>query len=253
MLWEHVGRGAEERRRLAFLLTAIALVLVLASGVALAVDRVGTNGPDTLRGTSGADNLLGKGGNDALFGLAGRDNLLGGEGKDWVLGGNEQRPLGGDKNLVGGPGNDGVQSGGGADNVLGGSGNDYVTGDRGSDSLVGEEGMDLVDGGPGPDRVGGGDGPDLLIDGPFEETSRDTLSGGDGNDAFFVDNRPATRDIVTCGSGFDRVAADERDLVASDCEQVRRGPNAGPRLERYLETSGFFDELFGGLAPFPAG
>src|SRR5919107_1480274 len=193
MLREHVGRGAEEMRRLVFLLTVIALVLVLASGVALAVDRIGTNGPDTLRGTNGADN------------------------------------------------------------VLGGSGNDFVTGDRGSDSLVGEEGMDLVDGGPGPDRVGGGDGPDLLIDGPFEETSRDTLSSGDGNDALFVDNRPATRDIVTCGSGFDRVVADERDLVASDCEQVRRGPNAGPSLERYLERSGFFDELFGGLAPFPAG
>src|SRR5215203_865534 len=102
MLWEHVGKRAEEMRRLVFLLTTIALVLVLASGVALAVDRIGTNGPDTLRGTNGADNLLGKGGNDALFGLTGRDNMLGGEGKDWVLGGNEQRPLGGDKNLVGG-------------------------------------------------------------------------------------------------------------------------------------------------------
>jgi len=138
--------------------------------------------------------------------------------------------------------------------VLGGSGNDLVTGDRGSDSLVGKEGMDLVDGGPGPDRVVGGDGPDLLVDSPFESTSKDdTLSGGDGNDAFFADNRPATRDIVTCGRGFDRVAADERDVVASDCEQVRRGPSAGQRLEAYLEGSGFFDELFGGLAPFPAG
>jgi Ca2+-binding RTX toxin-like protein len=248
-----LGKGVEEMRRLVFSLTAMALALVLASGVALAVDRIGTNGPDTLRGTNGVDNLLGRGGNDALFGFCGRDNMLGGEGKDWVLGGNEQRPLGGDKNLVGGPGNDGVQSGSGSDNVLGGSGNDFVTGDRGSDSLVGEEGMDLVDGGPGTDSVGGGDGPDLLIDGPFEETSRDTLSGGDGNDAFFVNNRPATRDIVTCGSGFDRVAADERDLVASDCEQVRRGPNAEQRLDQYLVRSGFYDELFGGLAPFPAG
>jgi Ca2+-binding RTX toxin-like protein len=248
-----LGKGVEEMRRLVFLLTAMALALVLASGVALAVDRIGTNGPDTLRGTNGADNLLGRGGNDALFGFGGRDNMLGGEGKDWVLGGNEQGPLGGDKNLVGGPGNDGVQGGGGSDNVLGGSGNDLVTGGRGSDSLAGEEGMDLVDGGPGSDRVVGGDGPDLLVDGPFEETSRDTLSGGDGNDAFFVDNRPATRDIVTCGSGFDRVAADERDLVASDCEQVRRGPNAGQRLDEYLIASGFYDDLFGGLAPFPGG
>jgi hypothetical protein len=58
MLWEHVGRGAEEMRRLLFLSTTIALVLVLASGVALAIDRIGTNGPDTLRGTNGSDNLL---------------------------------------------------------------------------------------------------------------------------------------------------------------------------------------------------
>jgi len=46
-------------RRLVLLLTAMALTLVLASGVALAVNKVGTNGPDTLRGTNGADNLKG--------------------------------------------------------------------------------------------------------------------------------------------------------------------------------------------------
>jgi Ca2+-binding RTX toxin-like protein len=68
-------------RRLVLLLTAMALTLVLASGVALAVNKVGTNGPDTLRGTNGADNLLGRGGNDVLLALAGRDNVLGGTGK----------------------------------------------------------------------------------------------------------------------------------------------------------------------------
>ena len=35
-------------RRLVFLLTAMALALVLASGVALAVNKIGTNGPDTV-------------------------------------------------------------------------------------------------------------------------------------------------------------------------------------------------------------
>lgn len=98
----------------------------------------------------------------------------------------------------------------------------------------------------GSDRVVGGDGPDLLIDGPYRETSRDTLSGGGGNDAFFVDNRPATKDIVSCGGGFDQVATPH-------CEQVRSGPNAGRRLNEYLEASGFYDKLFGGLAPFPEG
>jgi Ca2+-binding RTX toxin-like protein len=229
----------------------MALTLLVASGVALAVTKIGTNGPDILRGTNGADNLLGKGGNDGLFGLGGSDNLLGGEGKDWVLGGNERRALGGDKNLVGGPGNDGVLGGEGSDNLLGGSGNDDVYGHTGSDSAVGEEGRDLVDGWRGSDRVVGGEGGDVLIDGPFHETSKDTLSGGSGNDAFFVDNGPATRDIVSCGSGFDRVAADAKDVVAPDCEQVRRGPTAGQQLSEYLDKSGFFDNLFGGLAPFP--
>jgi len=44
------------------MLAAMALALVVASGVALAVTRIGADGPDTLRGTNGADNLIGKGG-----------------------------------------------------------------------------------------------------------------------------------------------------------------------------------------------
>ena len=79
-------------RRVVLLLTVMAAMLVVASGVALAVNRIGTNGPDTLRGTNGAVNLLGRGGNDDLLGLRGRDNLLGGEGKDWVLGGTSGAP-----------------------------------------------------------------------------------------------------------------------------------------------------------------
>jgi Ca2+-binding RTX toxin-like protein len=173
-------------RRVILLLAVMAATLVVASGVALAVNKVGTNGPDTLRGTNGDDNLVGLGGNDDLFGLGGRDNLLGGEGKDWVLGGNERgRPGGGDKNLAGGPGNDVVFGGKGSDKVVGDAGNDY------------------------------------LIDGPTREFSLDRLSGGDGNDVFLVENVPAVKDIVTCGGGFDRVLADRKDVVAPDCEKVQ--------------------------------
>jgi Ca2+-binding RTX toxin-like protein len=215
----------------------IALALVLASGVALARNEVGTNGPDTLRGTNGADNLLGEGANDVLFGLGGRDNLVGGPGKDAVLGGNERRPQRGDKNL------------------LGESGNDGVLGERGSDRVVGEEGRDLLDGGRGSDRIVGEEGSDWLVDGPFGDTSKDdTLSGGDGNDVFFVDNGPPTRDIVSCGGGFDRLAADTKDRVAADCEKVRRGPTAGQELNEELEEeSGFAENFFEdlALAPFP--
>jgi Ca2+-binding RTX toxin-like protein len=78
-------------RRVVLVLAAMALALLLASGVALAVNKVGTNGPDTLRGTNKADNLLGRGGNDILFALAGDDNLQGERGKDIVFGGTERR------------------------------------------------------------------------------------------------------------------------------------------------------------------
>ena len=79
-------------RRTIVLFTTMALTVLVASGVALAVTKIGTNGPDTLKGTNGADNLLGKGGNDVLYAVGGMDNLVGGEGKDWVLGGDETRP-----------------------------------------------------------------------------------------------------------------------------------------------------------------
>ena len=69
------GAGKEgTMRRMVLLLTVMAAALVLASGVALAVNKVGTSGPDTLRGTNGNDNLLGLGANDVLFAFEGRDN-----------------------------------------------------------------------------------------------------------------------------------------------------------------------------------
>lgn len=61
-----------------------------------------------------------------------------------------------------------------------------------------------------------------MIDGPRRDSAEDTLGGGDGNDFLFTFNRPAARDIVGCGDGFDRVIADHKDLVGGDCERVRR-------------------------------
>jgi len=183
--------------------------------VALAVNKIGTDGPDTLRGTNKADNLLGQGENDILFGGGGRDNLLGGPGKDAVFGGNERRPFGGDKNLVGGPGNDFVAAGQGPDNAVGGEGNDF------------------------------------LIDGNLRESSRDNLTGGSGNDVIVADHVPAFKDVVACGRGFDRVLADRKDLVAPDCEKVRIVH--GSREEVLQQEEEFFEPIpqsfFDGLNP----
>jgi Ca2+-binding RTX toxin-like protein len=193
-------------RRVALVLTAMALALVLASGVALAANKVGTNGPDTLRGTNKADNLLGRGANDILLALAGNDNLLGGPGKDIVNGGDENRLSGGNKNMVGG------------------SGNDSVIGGRGSDNVLGEEGNDLV------------------ADGPAREFSTDNVSGGDGNDVVAAVNRPAFVDIVSCGGGFDRVIVDRKDVLAPDCEKVFFGLGSEDEFIASIPQS-FFEGL----------
>jgi Ca2+-binding RTX toxin-like protein len=202
-----VGRGEEKgMRRVALVLTAMALALVLASGVALAVNKVGTNGPDTLRGTNKADNLLGRSANDILLALAGNDNLLGGPGKDIVYGGDENRQSGGNKNMVGG------------------SGNDSVIGGRGSDIVLGEEGNDLV------------------ADGPAREFATDNVSGGEGNDVVAAVNRPAFVDIVSCGGGFDRVIVDRKDVLAPDCEKVFFGLGSEDEFIASIPQS-FFEGL----------
>jgi hypothetical protein len=189
-------------RRTIVLLATMALTLLVASGVALAVTRIGTDGPDTLRGTKGDDNLLGKGGNDTLLSLAGNDTLMGGTGKDVVNGGSLAQPLAGNKNLVGGEGNDAVQGGLGSDNVLGGEGNDF------------------------------------MVDGEFEPPAvRDTLSAGDGNDVLNVANKPAGKDVVSCGSGIDRVLADRADVVVPDCEKVFLGLAAADEFSDSIPQS----------------
>jgi Ca2+-binding RTX toxin-like protein len=172
-------------RRVALVLAAMALALLLASGVALAVNKIGTNGPDTLTGTHGNDNLIGKGGSDMLFSLRGRDNLLGGPGKDCVVCVTEEhRSYRGDKILLGGPGNDTVWAGKGSDIAVGAEGNDFLPDDR------------------------------------VRELSKDRIFGGPGNDVIDVLHYRSARDLVVCGSGFDRVAADRKDVVAPDCEKV---------------------------------
>ena len=62
-----------------------ALLLVLASGVALAATERGTRGDDLLVGTERDDRLVGRNGDDRLKALEGDDTLRGGNGKDELL------------------------------------------------------------------------------------------------------------------------------------------------------------------------
>jgi hypothetical protein len=134
---------------------------------------------------------------------------------------------------------------------VGGEGNDRVLGGDGSDNLIGGSGNDLVDGFRGADDITGGEGTDFLDDGPFRETAKDNLVGGDGSDVFLVRNEPAAKDVVVCGDGFDRVSADSKDVVAPDCEKVAVGRAAVAELFEELEEVGFFESFDEGLPPFP--
>ncbi len=93
------------------------------------VNRVGTEGNDTLIGTLAADGFLGFGGNDLLRGSGGGDRVCAGDGKDTAAGGR------------------------GSDRLLGEQGKDLLKGGRGKDQLNGGPGKDTCAGGPKRDRA----------------------------------------------------------------------------------------------------
>ncbi len=193
-------------RRTMLLLTAMAAVLVMASGVALAVARSGGPGDDTLRGTNGTDALAGNGGDDVLLGIRGTDALSGGDGRDAVLGGTERGPRAGDRALSGGP-------------------------DR-----------DFVGGGKGSDALSGGGGGDFMFAGPpfgEEADDVDAIAAGDGKDAILAKNEPAAKDVIDCGGGFDRILVDGKD-VTNDCEREFTSPR---EFFRSIGGEGYFVPL----------
>ena len=91
-------------RRTILLVATMALTLLVASGVALAVTKIGTDGSDFILGTKGSDQLLGMGGSDRINGRAGTDTLLGGPGGDLLTDGPFRE--GAVDVLAGGDGND---------------------------------------------------------------------------------------------------------------------------------------------------
>jgi hypothetical protein len=68
-----------------------------------------------------------------------------------------------------------------------------------------------------------------------------TLSAGDGDDIILADHVPATKDVVSCGGGFDRALADRKDVVADDCEKLR--VVQGTEAEVLKQENAFFESL----------
>ena len=196
-------------KRTILLLATMSLTLLVASGVALAVTKIGTDGPDTLRGTNGADNLAGRGANDKLLALAGNDNLIGGSGKDVIYGGTRRIPMLGEKHAIGGPGNDAILGGVASDALVGGDGNDFI-------------------------YVGGIEtGPNAI--------AHDRVLSGDGNDVVIIFNDDGEEDIAICGDGIDRVLTDDlslgEDTVAPDCEKIFVGRDAIDEFDKSIPQS----------------
>ena len=98
-------------RRASLLTLSVVLVLVLASGIALAATIRGTDGNDFLRGTDFPDTIGARGGNDEVRARAGADKVYGGIGRD-TLYGKENADL-----IVGGDGNDGLDGSTGNDTL----------------------------------------------------------------------------------------------------------------------------------------
>ncbi len=83
------------RRRAIVLVAAMAAMVLVAGGIALAANVItcpgglcqGTSGDDAMTGTSATDNLYAGAGNDTLRGLGAFDDLRGGPGNDTLDGG----------------------------------------------------------------------------------------------------------------------------------------------------------------------
>jgi RTX calcium-binding nonapeptide repeat (4 copies) len=93
--------------------------------------------------------------------------------------------------LDGGDGDDTLTGAGGADTLLGFEGDDRLTGGYGNDTLDAAGGSDTADGGAGADRL-------VLLD--------------------------ELTDTAWCGTGRDRVRAEELDQLDFACERVDYGP-----------------------------
>jgi Ca2+-binding RTX toxin-like protein len=187
------------KRTMMLVVGAMAVALVMASGVAWAATVqcqsrfqgvcLGTPDPDALRGTSERDFIRALAGADLVRGMGGTDGIMGGRGEDTVHGGAGSDPFlwGGES----GPQGEGPFTDASDDHVYGGAGGDHILGgyaQGGTDHVYGEDGNDYME---------------------TYQRGRAAQLGV-----------KITKEIVNCGAGFDTVAFDKDiDEVAPNCEE----------------------------------
>jgi len=180
----------------------------------------GDYGNDVLMGGEGDDSLHGFNGSDTLDGEAGNDTMVGGGGDDLYYVDSEQDVVG--ESAFAGQDRvysfitytlpDGVEelelatphagfpihgTGNGSANTLYGNANDNILiGLLGNDTLYGGRGDDSLNGGDTPanvnkngrDELYGGEGDDTLYGGDSFDREDDFLSGGPGDDVYFLEH-----------------------------------------------------------------
>jgi Ca2+-binding RTX toxin-like protein len=190
------------KKRAIVLLTTMAVVLVVGSGVALAATTIrcpndtsqgspstylycyGTSMADTMVGSDLLDLMYGQGGNDTMHGNGEDDSMEGGKGTDHIYGDavNDSSLWGGAFDV--------------ATNTYPDTSDDYVHGGNGTDTIYGG----LAQG--GVDRLYG-EGGDDFID---ASARRNSFS-------------PVTKEIIDCGAGAnDTVYFDKGVDVVTNCE-----------------------------------
>jgi hypothetical protein len=141
--------------------------------------------------------------------------------------------------LDGGDGDDSLTTSGGADGLSGGAGYDTLSSGAGNDVADGGIDDDLVDAGTGDDVVLGADGDDELYgrdgaDAIDADGGADHADGGRGPDSIVL--RDELSDSASCGTGRDRVRAEELDELDFACERVDYG--APGRVGRLRSVTG---------------
>jgi Ca2+-binding RTX toxin-like protein len=239
---------------------------------------------DMMYGGDGNDIIEGQAGSDVIYGGLGADSIDG-SGKDFDNGGKQYR----DKNdeIHGGPGNDTIYGSEGADTIWGDGGDDMLWGDRvdRSDSNT----MDTVYGGAGDDIYFMVSGSDIFIENAEEGTDTvysaihytlpanienltlmipftngygnaldniitgspgsNKLSGGQGNDSYFVDAFDTV--IEAENAGYDTVYSPVNNTLPEHVEKLALTGTAavngtGNALDNVLMGNGAANVLRGG-------
>jgi Ca2+-binding RTX toxin-like protein len=223
-------------RRTIALLTTMAMMLLVATSVAVAGNVFCTN-PGPCYGTDYADYIWGvdggggnsifaKGGDDQVIATAGTNSLYGGAGNDLLYGEN------GNDTMYGNAGDDTMGGYGGTDTANFSGSPAAITASLATNSAKGEgldtlSGMENLLGSKYNDTLTGSSGANTLTG----VAGKDSFYGGYGNDTInaldYGGNVGGADGRISCGAGYDTVAYDRYlDVPDGDCEKKTAFPIA---------------------------